>query len=326
MPAKRIEFIDLAKGLCISLVLLYHIHDFETNVERALLFFRMPLYYFLSGIFFKDYSGFIDFSIRKINKLIVPYLFFFLAGYIAGMIGYFLHFYEKGIVEEPFRWNMIFDVFTKLGRGENIGYNAPIWFLISLFEVNIMFYLLKILIKNNAALLVACFCIGLVATLWVGALPYFGDYTLKALPFFAGGYMAKKWLINPVWKKKIYFLIAVIGFAFIYSCAILPLHIRTSFIVTCLAGFVGIFMILSISQVLQKLPLISYIGRYSLIVLGFHTFLVGPFKTIYAFASPVGAYVLTFFSILILMRCVVIPISVKVFPFFTAQKDLIKWP
>mgnify|MGYP000345723560 FL=1 len=165
MPAKRIEFIDLAKGLCISLVLLYHIHDFETNVERALLFFRMPLYYFLSGIFFKDYSGFIDFSIRKINKLIVPYLFFFLAGYIAGMIGYFLHFYEKGIVEEPFRWNMIFDVFTKLGRGENIGYNAPIWFLISLFEVNIMFYLLKILIKNNAALLVACFCIGLVATL-----------------------------------------------------------------------------------------------------------------------------------------------------------------
>mgnify|MGYP000207098099 len=138
--------------------------------------------------------------------------------------------------------------------------------------------------------------------------------------------MAKKWLINPVWKKKIYFLIAVIGFAFIYSCAILPLHIRTSFIVTCLAGFVGIFMILSISQVLQKLPLISYIGRYSLIVLGFHTFLVGPFKTIYAFASPVGAYVLTFFSILILMRCVVIPISVKVFPFFTAQKDLIKWP
>ena len=118
MPAKRIEFIDLAKGLCISLVLLYHIHDFETNVERALLFFRMPLYYFLSGIFFKDYSGFIDFSIRKINKLIVPYLFFFLAGYIAGMIGYFLHFYEKGIVEEPFRWNMIFDVFTKLGRGE----------------------------------------------------------------------------------------------------------------------------------------------------------------------------------------------------------------
>lgn len=85
-------------------------------------------------------------------------------------------------------------------------------------------------------------------------------------------------------------------------------------------------MILSISQVLQKLPLISYIGRYSLIVLGFHTFLVGPFKTIYAFASPVGAYVLTFFSILILMRCVVIPISVKVFPFFTAQKDLIKWP
>ena len=99
MPAKRIEFIDLAKGLCISLVLLYHIHDFETNVERALLFFRMPLYYFLSGIFFKDYSGFIDFSIRKINKLIVPYLFFFLAGYIAGMIGYSCTFMKRELLK-----------------------------------------------------------------------------------------------------------------------------------------------------------------------------------------------------------------------------------
>ena len=299
MPAKRIEFIDLAKGLCISLVLLYHIHDFETNIERTLLFFRMPLYYFLSGIFFKDYSGFLDFSVKKINKLVIPYLFFFLAGYMAGMIGYFLHFYEKGIVEEPFRWDMIFDIFTKLGRGENIGYNAPIWFLISLFEVNIIFYLLKVSIKNRAFLLFVCLSIGFGATFWVGNLPYFVDYSLKALPFFAGGYMMKEWLINPQWKKKIYFFIAVVGFVFIYSCAILPLHIRTSFIITYLAGFVGIFMILSISQVLRKIPLISYIGRYSLIVLGFHTFLVGPFKTLYAFTSPVGAYVLTFFSILL---------------------------
>ena len=45
MEKQRIEFIDLAKGLCISLVVLFHIHSFETTTETALRFFRMPLYY-----------------------------------------------------------------------------------------------------------------------------------------------------------------------------------------------------------------------------------------------------------------------------------------
>ncbi len=57
MEKQRIEFIDLAKGLCISLVVLFHIHSFETTTETALRFFRMPLYYFLSGIFFREYTG-----------------------------------------------------------------------------------------------------------------------------------------------------------------------------------------------------------------------------------------------------------------------------
>lgn len=62
MEKQRIEYIDLAKGLCISLVVLYHIHCFETTTETALQFFRMPLYYFLSGIFFKEYGNLALFS------------------------------------------------------------------------------------------------------------------------------------------------------------------------------------------------------------------------------------------------------------------------
>ena len=112
MEKQRIEYIDLAKGLCISLVVLYHIHCFETTTETALQFFRMPLYYFLSGIFFKEYGGLAIFSIKKVNKLIIPFLFFFLVAYAAGIACHFLHFHERGIIEEPFHWNMIFDIFT----------------------------------------------------------------------------------------------------------------------------------------------------------------------------------------------------------------------
>ena len=159
MEKQRIEYIDLAKGLCISLVVLYHIHCFETTTETALQFFRMPLYYFLSGIFFKEYGGLAIFSIKKVNKLIIPFLFFFLVAYAAGIACHFLHFYERGIIEEPFHWNMIFDIFTKLGRGEDIGYNVPIWFLLSLFEANLLFYLLRSRIKNDKIQLAVSFAI-----------------------------------------------------------------------------------------------------------------------------------------------------------------------
>ena len=82
MEKQRIVWIDKAKGICIILVVLHHslIHthaDFllsNTNVENFLSAFRMPLYFALSGIFFKTYSSFSIFVIRKINKLIVPFV------------------------------------------------------------------------------------------------------------------------------------------------------------------------------------------------------------------------------------------------------------
>ena len=60
---KRIEYIDLAKGFCIMLVVLEHVArplvDQDTSTAVCLNIcgtFRMPLYFILSGIFFKDYS------------------------------------------------------------------------------------------------------------------------------------------------------------------------------------------------------------------------------------------------------------------------------
>lgn len=47
---QRIEFIDLAKGICIILVVLLHIVP-SANIPE-LRFIRIPLYFILSGLFF----------------------------------------------------------------------------------------------------------------------------------------------------------------------------------------------------------------------------------------------------------------------------------
>lgn len=68
MESKRIEYIDLMKGICIVLIIFIHcgVTSPSERMNEMLADFRVPLYFFLSGLFFKEYGGFIDFCIRKI--------------------------------------------------------------------------------------------------------------------------------------------------------------------------------------------------------------------------------------------------------------------
>ena len=81
MEKKRLEFIDLAKGFCILLVVFNHIHKtFDTQflLDDCFKMFTMPLYFLLSGMFFNKYEGIVGFMKRRINKLLIPFVFFFL--------------------------------------------------------------------------------------------------------------------------------------------------------------------------------------------------------------------------------------------------------
>ena len=64
--ANRIEFIDLAKGICILLVVQIHVYgDTSVDVFKMMSLFRMPLYFVLSGLFFKTYDGFFSLFKKK---------------------------------------------------------------------------------------------------------------------------------------------------------------------------------------------------------------------------------------------------------------------
>lgn len=72
---QRIEFIDLAKGFCILLVILAHVFgDTSGTFIEMMDVFRMPLYFILSGLFFKTYGGIFPFFKKKTNKLLIPFI------------------------------------------------------------------------------------------------------------------------------------------------------------------------------------------------------------------------------------------------------------
>ncbi|MBQ9232296.1 MAG: acyltransferase family protein [Prevotella sp.] len=123
---KRYENIDFMKGVCILLVVATHL-DLPYLSEPCYSLFRMPMYYFLSGIFFSRYDGIKTFLIKKTNNLIVPYLFFSIFTLLVILVFYFgkhTSFEEAYIESEPL-------------------HNGPIWFLISLYEVGVLMYVIS---------------------------------------------------------------------------------------------------------------------------------------------------------------------------------------
>lgn len=73
---ERLHYIDLAKGVCITLVIVGHTGLSITIPGLDAI--RMPLYFILSGLFFKDYGGLGRLFKKKFNKILFPFLFFIL--------------------------------------------------------------------------------------------------------------------------------------------------------------------------------------------------------------------------------------------------------
>lgn len=133
----RIEYVDLAKGFCIILVAAVHVTDFfhlQFPLSDFFTAFRMPLYFFLSGLFFKRYENFLGFIKRKTNKLIFPFFFFYiltsvLLSNLLMLIGYEVR------NSDVMGWSSLYAFVTP----EHFP-NGPIWFLLCLFWLNTIFY------------------------------------------------------------------------------------------------------------------------------------------------------------------------------------------
>lgn len=270
--SKRIEYIDLAKGICIFLVVLDHISvgkyfsggDYPMNdiFEQT----RMPLYFILSGLFFKDYDGGIhEFLLRKTNRILVPYLFF--------MLGY-------RVLAKMMSTLTSIDM-----TAANItGIWAPLWFLLCLFWMNAIFATLYYIIKRfipsglmaDVVLGICVLAIG-IAGYYAGNLPLSTGTAMTCLPFLWIGYLLNRRLHLfqqriPWWWGLLsgIVLLAVLHVLYIDDnyFYLNTYNVPLPFIYLC--GLMGTLAILMLSRVIKWLPVISYIGRYSIIVLCTH--------------------------------------------------------
>ena len=321
---KRIEFIDLAKGVCIILVVLLHMDLPIDNAVPLLRSIRMPLYFILSGLFFKTYGGFKNLFLKKVNKIFIPFLFFYLLSYL---IFYLMLHFAPQFSHSGARG--ILDIFTQRWT-----FNNPIWFLLCLFWCNLIFCFIAVTLKEEWKRAIAVCCVGAIGVLLdVVDIKIYAcvDNAFSALPFFYFGYLLKKTdLLYPNKYDKFNIFISV-G---LYVLATITLHWKHSNInfqmneiygnvpLAYLISVVSVMAVLFFCKVFKHIPVISYFGRYSIIVLCTHELVRKFTKPLLMKFGVDNPYIL---ALVVLTICFgLIPLCVNFLPHVTAQKDVIK--
>lgn len=92
-------------------------------------------------------------------------------------------------------------------------------------------------------------------------------------------------------------------------------------------GFLGTLIILQFSKLVKYVPIVSYIGRYSIVVLCIHVFFLGSLaRGLRKIMTNVDLIIFVEFFIIVFVMYLVIPFCIKYFPYIFVQKDLFKLP
>ena len=270
----RIEWIDMAKGYGIILVLIGHLNI--PIITPLIYTFHIPLFFFLSGYVFNADYGFKLFLLKKMHKIIIPYFFLSIPMIFANIL--FLHggsFSLDNIQTE-------ISLFLIQERHTNM------WFLSSLFVLNILIYpILKI--PNTRTQLVVVFLIAILGLLlWrtnIYTLPWNCDIAFVVLPFMYSGYRTKiKGITNKFnifnWYYGLFFFFVTCLLGFInYSYTRWRVDLFYSLFeiepLSYINSFVGIIAMIIVSKI-TKNSTIKYIGNNSMLYFAWHQTIVFP--------------------------------------------------
>lgn len=274
---KRLEFIDVAKGIGILLVVLGHLNSPEQPIRNFIYSFHMPLFFFLSGLFFKGDTDFKTFLKKSVKTLLIPYFIFIALDCIVYII-------DNGFQAESVIFALKSRVLSATGLRLRIT-NLPIWFLFALFYIRILYYF----VNRNKIVEVTIVLAGLVLVavakdfwyppkcMYIVAIPCF--------IFYSAGYRLKSFVFK-LGNMKPSFIgcvstIALFGAVWVLSnvndCVNVYSYKYGNVILFYLNAFMGCFLTLYLSLIISKVKgagaVAAYYGKNSIVVMLFHYYL-----------------------------------------------------
>ena len=286
--AKRVEYIDIAKGIGIVLVVMGH-NDFaliSPFAHKLIYSFHMPMFFFLSGMFFKPDMPIGLFLHQRFNRVLKPFLVTILFLYLTS-----ISFTKVGIIEASRRL-----LKAMYGNGHYLDW-VQLWFLPHLFVVGLFAFFFFQVIRHGRvfqlrwALLATLYLAGVVSInlFWpfqfnllgkdfiVYGLPFSLDLVLLSGFFFILGYELhqKRYIFlleNPV---TLFLSGLTLIFLIWYFPATIDFNTRLfeSLPINTLEAMIGILFVLALSKQMERIAWLSglfrYLGQASLIILIF---------------------------------------------------------
>ncbi len=335
---KRIEYIDCIKGFTILWVVIYHFGQ-ENIPEWVTIGYRMPLFFFLSGIFFRA-KPFKEFLIRRINTLIIPFCFWMIVTAFYYYCKYNIIAPILSINHETFEaslWDMV-----KLFNFHNENVHDPLlinpamWFLISLFCIQIIFWKINSSLKEKKIpIILICILLHICGLILfehnINGFFYIG-WTLRYIIYYALGALIGPSLMQYIQTRKNQLLIICSAVPIIILLNNITLHFYHTQILVLNIGIIcfipAVFTIFQYMPHLRISKILTFFGKNSLVVLATHWTLMDTFRILIEKGLKLNLSPNIYYCILFLFTCIIssaiIIFANKYFPFFIGKKDLIK--
>lgn len=320
---QRYDYIDTLKGGAIIFVVLYHSQFlslfYTPNSVRPLLFM------IISGMFFRESISWGEFFKRNIWGLIIPYIAYNL---LCGIEYNALH--ACGINMPPKDLLATFSATLphKLP-------NTPVWFLLTLFITSLIFRCVALVVRRMTSryrlpiIAALSLVIGYVGY-YIGSChihtPLFPEVALTSIVFYAMGYLFSQMPVieyNKQYDRVGYALIIPVFAIYILlrdyvSLAENNFSVPYWRLLLMMASlYVAVFYI---CKLVGKLPLVTYMGRYSLIVLCTHLMVLPLFMGIaLRLFNYDMAVVASSVATLLALRWPIIPFCKKYLPMISGE-------
>ena len=275
MTQRRIEFVDVAKGIATILVIIGHLSYTPTHLKIWLYTFHIPLFFFLSGFVLNcnKYNSCVEFIHNKVVKTLLPYFYLSIITWI----------FNECIYQSVFTLD-INSLKKFLGIficAKDTPYYLTLWFIISLFFAQLVIYLLNCL-KNDKMMIASLgglFILGVyISSIYEPGWIFVSDTIPMASVFVGLGFIARKYfskikqMFNLYWMIILAIINILFGFINLNGIKRVDLFYQDlgNPIYYFISAICGIMMICILSQYIRKTLILQFIGKNSLIFYAFH--------------------------------------------------------
>lgn len=262
---KRLEWIDLAKGIGIILMVVGHMPSIPSAVHNWIFSFHMPLFFFLSGYMFKKKKVKVCFR-NSIKKYLEPYFIYSVLFIIVD----YIFFKDVNAMKESIKRFL-------LGQG---GFDV-LWFFASMFWIQTIYNFIEETIDDEKYARAAVIALSVVAygfTILKIGIAFKFSTSIVSILFFATGVEFKKveakwkWAnLNSYIKMLIWLTVNVSCLAIINRAGWSVLDINSqqygNLLITYVAAISGILFIVYLSRILENCKImkpIMFVGENSL--------------------------------------------------------------